>query len=131
MNNSGIDLNNNLRIINKLVFQLKVSFNLESTKQAQQMVFSCKTIKANNPLLFFNGNPVVQIDIQKHLGMLLDTNMSFLNHLKVVFEQTSKTVGLLCKLQMVLAMSFLLCSITALAITGVIRSCSKENLYQN
>ena len=75
-----------------------MSFNLSPTKQAQEVIFSSKTLKAYHPLLFFNGNPTVQTEIQKHLGMLLEINLSFLDHLKTVFEKTNKTIRLLCKL---------------------------------
>ena len=78
IDNSGIDLNNDLRIINKWAFQWQMSFNPDPTKQAEEVVFSGKTMKLNHPLLFFNGNPVVQTDIQRHLGMFLDTKLSFL-----------------------------------------------------
>ena len=62
-------------------------------------------MKANHPLLFFNGNPVIQTDILKHLRLFRDTKLSFLDHLKTVFEKTNKTIGLPCKLRLVLARS--------------------------
>ena len=74
----------------------------------QQVIFSRKRIKANHPVLFFNGNNLVQIEFQKHQGMLLDTKLSLLNHFKAVFEKTNKKLGLFRKLQLVLARSSLL-----------------------
>ena len=125
-------------------------------------MFSRKRIKANHPVLFFNGNNLVQTDIQKHLGLLLDAKLSLLNHFKTVFEKTNEKVGLLRKLQLVLARSSLLIIYkllvrphldygniiynqgyktafhqkmeavqynAALAITGAIKTSSKEKLY--
>ena len=86
-------MNNHLRIIGKWTIKWKMSFNPNPT---------------NHPFLFFNGNRLVQIDIQKHLGMLLDTKLSLFDHFKSVFEKRNKKVGLLCKLGLVLARSSLL-----------------------
>ena len=52
-----------------------MSLNLGRTKQAQEVIFSRKTVKANHPLLFFNENPVVLTDIRNHLGSFLDTKL--------------------------------------------------------
>ena len=43
------------------------------------------SMKTTQSFSFFNGNPLVQTDIQKHLGMFLDTELSFLDHLETVF----------------------------------------------
>lgn len=80
----------------------KMYFTPDSTKQVQEVIFFCKTIKANHPLLFFNGNPAVETDIQKHLLMFLVTKLRFLDHLKIVFEKRNKTIELLCKPRLVL-----------------------------
>ena len=69
---------------------------------------SRKRIKANHPVLFFNGNNLVQIEFHKYLGMLLDIKLSLLNHFKTVFEKTNKKLGHFRKLQLVLARSSLL-----------------------
>ena len=74
----------------------------------QQVIFSRKRTKANHPVFFFNGNNLVQIEFHKHLGMLLDSKLSLLNHFKNVFEKTNKKLGLFRKLQLVLARSSLL-----------------------
>ena len=83
-------------------------FTPDPTKQVQEVIFFCKTIKANHPLLFFNGNSAVETDIQKHLLMFLVTKLKFLDHLKIVFEKRNKTIGLLCKPRLVLLRSSLL-----------------------
>ena len=46
-------------------------------KQAQEKFFSRKTKKVNHPLLTFNGRTVNQSTSQKHLGVILDTSLSF------------------------------------------------------
>ena len=56
----------------------------------------------NHPPLFFNQNVVPQTSLQKHLGMYLDSKLSFSEHLKTFFQKTNKTLGLLRKLQTLL-----------------------------
>ena len=73
----------------------------------QQVIFSGKRIKANHPVLFFNGINLVQIEFHKHLGRLLDTKLSLPNHFQTVFEKANKKLGLFRKLQLVLARSSL------------------------
>ena len=49
----------------------KMSFNPEPTKQAQEVIFSN-----------FNKTNVKQTGFQKHLGLILDSQLSFEKHLK-------------------------------------------------
>ena len=46
---SDIDLNNDLKKIGEWAFQWKMSFNPYPTKQAQEMIFSCKVQTTNHP----------------------------------------------------------------------------------
>ena len=51
--------------------------------------------KTNYPTLIFNENPVYQVAIQKHLGMLSDCKLNFEEHLKTIVNEINKTIGLL------------------------------------
>ena len=63
---SNIDLNNNLKKIGEWAFQWKMSFNLDPTKQAQELIFSRK-VQTTNPLLF-KENVVPKTNFQKHFS---------------------------------------------------------------
>ena len=76
-----------------------MSFNTDSSKQAQEVVFSRKIKKLNYSELIFNI-PVNQASYQKHLGMFLDNKLNFGEHLKYINNKVSKSIGLLRKLQM-------------------------------
>ena len=39
-----------------------MEFNPDITKQATEVVFSCKRIKPNHPQLTFNGNALVKVN---------------------------------------------------------------------
>ena len=63
-----------------------------------EVIFSCKLTKINHPTLIFNNNPVLQVALQKHLGMFLDCKLIFEEHLKTTVNK-NKTIGLLHKFQ--------------------------------
>ena len=53
---SANDLNKDLETINNWVFQWKMNFNPDPTKQAQEVVFSCKAKEIYDPPLVFNNS---------------------------------------------------------------------------
>ena len=67
-----------------------MSFNPDSSKQAQEVIFSRKLQKSTHPTLSFNNNTLTQSVTQKHLGMLLDTKLDFQEHLKSVLSKVKK-----------------------------------------
>ena len=76
-----------------------MSFNPDPLKQPQEVIFSGKITKTNNPTLIFNDNPVHQVALQKHLGMFLDCKLNFEEDLKTIVNKINKTTGLLCNFQ--------------------------------
>ena len=70
---SANNLNNNLEMILNWAFQRKMNFNPDPTKQAQEVIFSRKTIKLPQPSLAFSNADVTQSIYQKHLGIILDS----------------------------------------------------------
>ena len=96
------NLNNDLKEINKWAFQWKMSFNPDPTKQAQDVIFSRKTSKKIHPKIFFNNIPVSKVDSQKHLGLHLDSKLTFDIHIKTILTKVSRTIGLLRKFQQAL-----------------------------
>ena len=84
-----------------------MSFNPDPTKQAQKVIFSRKTKKSSHPPLVFNNANVCHTASQKHLGIILDSQLMFETHLKTVTTKINKTIGLLRKLQNVLPRSAL------------------------
>ena len=85
-----------------------MSFNPDPKKQAQEVIFSRKLNKPNQPSLNFNKMVVIQSTTYKHLGMILDTKLGFQEHLKDKLSKISKTIGLLRQLQKILTRAPLL-----------------------
>ena len=74
-------------------FQWKIGFNPDPTKQAQEVSFSRNTTQKIHPKIFFNNIPVSKTNSQKHLGLHLDSKLSFDIHIKTIL--TNRTIGLL------------------------------------
>ena len=67
-----------------------MSFNPDPIKQAQEIIFSRKTLQRNHPGLMFNNSIVNVTSIHKHLGMIFDSKLSFDEHLKSVLKKKVK-----------------------------------------
>ena len=105
---SANDLNKDLKIINNSVFQWKMNFISDPTKQAHDVIFSRKVKEIYPPPLVFNNTSVSQSLSQKHLGVILNSKFIFDEHLKMVSLKISKTLGLLQKLHNLLPSSTLI-----------------------
>ena len=98
-NTTAKELNNDLEKINRWAYQWKMSFNPDTSKQAQEVIFSRKAKKEYPPPLAFNNNNVSETNSQKHLRVVLDNRLSFEDHMKMLLKKVNKTIGLLRKLQ--------------------------------
>ena len=85
-----------------------MSFNLDPSKQAQEVIFSRKIQKTCHPSIYFNNKSVKQVPSQKQLGMILDSKLNFQEHLKNILNKVNKTIGLLWNLQNILPLGPLL-----------------------
>ena len=92
---SANELNQDLETIRQWAHQWKLEFNPDPTKQATELLFSCKNNPPAHPPLFFNGNIVTKVDEHKHLGLILDKKLSFKSHLNEKILQTKKTIGII------------------------------------
>ena len=90
---SANDLNHDLDIIHRWAHQWKLEFNPDPTKQAIEVLFSCKETIPNHPNIMFNGTAVAKKNEQKHLGLVLDSCLSFRKHLNDFFSKAKKNLG--------------------------------------
>ena len=84
-----------LQTITAWAYQWKMIFNPDITKQAIEVIFSCKKQKPNHPDLNFNGIPVARESFTKHLGVYLDSRLNFSKHIKEQVLKATKGVSLL------------------------------------
>ena len=73
---------------------VKMAFNPDPNKQAVEILFSQKKKEVYHPPLYFNSSSVISVDSHKHLDLILDTKLSFLNHVNEKIKATTKTVGI-------------------------------------
>ena len=76
---SVIELNADLEKINQWAYQWKMQFNPDPNKQANEVIFSRKSISHNlsHPPIKFNERTITKCNHQKHLGIILDSNLNF------------------------------------------------------
>ena len=74
---SANDLNHDLDTICRWAHQWKLEFNPDPTKQANEVLFSCKKSTPYQPQLTFNRSVVTKVNEQKHLGLVLNSDLSF------------------------------------------------------
>ena len=72
-----------------------MAFNPDPNKQANEVLFSCKTKKVDHPPLIFNGFPVVQVKETKHLGLVLQSSLNFVKHLTEKVKKAKQIVGIM------------------------------------
>ena len=92
---SANNLNHDLDIIQHWAYQWKMEFNPDPTKQATEVLFSCKKSSLNHPQLIFDGIAVAKSNDQKHLGLVLHSRLSFDKHLNEKIIKVKKNVGIL------------------------------------
>ena len=93
-NAAANDMNHCLQLISQWAHDWRMSFNPDPQKQAVELLLSEKRHEINHPVILFNDIPVKKVDIQKHLGVILDTKLSFSAHIKAAISKTRKGIGL-------------------------------------
>ena len=74
-------LNNDLQSISTWAYNWKILFNPDSSKPAQEVLFSRKKKIQVHPNTSLNNVQVERVSYQKHLGISLDENPNFKQHI--------------------------------------------------
>ena len=85
---SAKELNDDLAKFRDWALQWKTSFNPDTSKQAQKIIFCRKLKKTPHSPLMFNNNQVNKNFSQKYVGVILDESLSFEEHLKTISVKT-------------------------------------------
>ena len=105
---SANELNHDLKVISQWAYQWKMKFNPNLNKQATELLFSCKQIGPNHPSLFFNESVVPTVIEQKHLGLILDSKLSFERHVNEKIIKAKKGIGIIKYLSKFLPLKLLI-----------------------
>ena len=91
-------LNRDLTRISEWVYRWKMSFNPNSWKLTQEVLFSNKVTKTNHPNIIFNCNTVQKSANQKYLGLILDEKPTFNDHITSELTTVNKLKSTLRKI---------------------------------
>ena len=83
-------------------------FNPDPVKQAIEVCFSQKRYKVVYPPLKFNNSDVQSANSQKHLGLVLDSKLDFIEHVNKKINKCNKSIGIMKKLSLTLSRNSLL-----------------------
>ena len=68
----NINSSNDVKMISDWACLWKMSFNLNLSKQAWQVIFPCKSSQDDNPAVTLSNSSVAQTPCQKHFGLRSD-----------------------------------------------------------
>ena len=70
-------------------------FNSDLTRQAQEVIFSLKTVKPFYRQVLFNEVPVERSVSKNHLGLHLDQKLDFSKHINEKISKTQKGIAVI------------------------------------
>ena len=93
-------LYDDLKKISYWAYQRKMQFNPDPTKQINEVIFSQKTSSNNlsHPTIKFNKLDVSKSPHQKHLGIDLDSKLSFNAHEDQKIKKCNRIIDLIRRL---------------------------------
>ena len=68
-------------------------FDPDPMKQVVEIAFSTKINSSNHPVLKFSNVPVAKVDRNKHLGMILDSEMPFASYIQAATLKCRRRIG--------------------------------------
>ena len=104
---SALELNHDLHLTSQWAYQWKMSFNPDPTKHAVQVVFTRKSKQSDHPKIYFNDIEVNTVNDHKHLGLILDSKLSFISHINEKIAKAHKGLGIIKSLSRFLSVKTL------------------------
>ena len=99
-NESSNILNNDLQSISTWTYNWKMLFNPDSSKPAQEILFSRKNkIQVHPTISLYYNVQVERVSYQKHLGILLDEKLNFKQHIDSAISKGNKGISVIKKLR--------------------------------
>ena len=94
-NAASENINHDFALVSQWAHHWKISFKPDQQKQAVELRFSKKRIAVDHPVMLFSNIPVKQVDQHKHLGLILDSKLSFSAHIISTISKARKGISLL------------------------------------
>ena len=90
---AALDMNHDLNLIKLWTHNWRMSFNPDPAKQAVEVTFSRKRINVDHPRIQLNDTPVLKVEEHKHLGIVLDSRLSFARHIQAIITKSRQGIG--------------------------------------
>ena len=87
---SSSEVNCNLAKISEWAFNWKMTFNLDPSKPAEEVIFSREIKTVSHQSITFNNNSSSLFSAQKHLGMVLESKLTFNEHIKHILSKVNQ-----------------------------------------
>ena len=65
-----------------------------NTDETEEVIFSSKRIRQEHPVLMLGADEVTNKLEHKHLGMILDSKLSFQSHVEVAIIKARRGIGM-------------------------------------
>ena len=101
-NMSADQLDQDLKKISNWVYKRKMIFNSDLSKEVQEIIFSRKSYKINQPITTFNTIPVARTPYQEHLGLYPDETLNFNHRINAKISKALKGIGIIKRLSHIL-----------------------------
>ena len=88
-------LSHDLGLVQDWANQWRMSFNPDPSKPPIEVIFSTKLNPPVHQPLIFNGVMVKRVNEHKHLGLVLDSKLSFKSHINEAIKKANKGVGVI------------------------------------
>ena len=72
-----------------------MSFNPDPNKPAEEVLFSLKSQSPRHPPIYFNHTQVKRVNDYKHLGLILDSKLSFTKHVNDKIATARKDIDII------------------------------------
>lgn len=89
------ELNHDLELISNWTYKWKMIFNPDATKQAVEMIFSRKRNAAEHSNIYLNSSEIMTFYVHKHLGLVLESKLTFTSHVNEKLLRARKGLGIL------------------------------------
>lgn len=70
--------------------------------KTDSLLFSSKRQPTNHPTIDLNGNPIKEVNSQKHLGLRISNNCHCVKHIQMILAKASSRLNILTKSEFIL-----------------------------
>ena len=89
---AAASLNQDLERVSLWAWQWKMQFNCD---KAEEVIFSVKRSKIEHPTINLGINDVTRNDEHKHLGLILDSKLNFISHIRQAILKARRGIGMI------------------------------------